>query len=176
MRRITCQKQKEKQHISPNGNSIESVEFLPGVVSATTWLELNKLPWMTVLSQWEVSFPARQASLRQHSKVSHIIHSFPHLAEEFGYQLLDIDYRKQNLGNPADPSKKRNLLFEPIAQYISKNTKDPSAKDLCRGLKENMFDFFIPNVQGVSVIFTAHCKERSTPICHYFELVIDPRD
>ncbi|XP_062535350.1 uncharacterized protein LOC134204557 [Armigeres subalbatus] len=128
--------QKEKHHISTD-NDLDNEQLLPEVATALAWLEINRFPWATVLSQWELSFPARKADLRQFSKAGQLINTYPHLSNECGYQLLDIEYRKLGLGNPTEPSKKWNSLFEPIAKYISKYAKDPSAKDLSYALRNN---------------------------------------
>ncbi|XP_021711580.1 uncharacterized protein LOC110679873 [Aedes aegypti] len=129
--------QKEKQHTAPNSNDCDSADVLPEVASSLAWLELNSSPWATVLTQWEISFPARKFSLRQFSKSSQLINSYPHLKTKCGYQLLDIDYRLLRLGSPGELLKKWDSLFEPIARYVNKNAKDPSAKDLSLALRDN---------------------------------------
>lgn len=80
--------QKEKQHTAPNSNDCDSADVLPEVASSLAWLELNSSPWATVLTQWEISFPARKFSLRQFSKSSQLINSYPHLKTKCGYQLV----------------------------------------------------------------------------------------
>lgn len=80
--------QREQEHISNNSTQRDNENILPEVASAIAWLEINKFPWTAVLSQWEVSFPARQSALRQFSKANHLFKTYPHLTEQFGYQLV----------------------------------------------------------------------------------------
>lgn len=84
--------------------------------------------------QWELSFPARRSELRKFNKTDPIITTYPHLSEEFGHQLLDIDYRLLGFGNPTVPLKKWSDLFEPIIPYLDKYARDPSSKDLIQAI------------------------------------------
>ncbi|XP_058447179.1 uncharacterized protein LOC131427739 isoform X2 [Malaya genurostris] len=127
----------EQQHVSRKNGDIRNVEHPSEVTLALEWLDINKFPWTTVLTQWEISFSARKVDLRQYSKFIQIIKNYPHLGEEFGYQLLDIDYRKLELGNPTDPSKKWNSMFESVAIYVNKNAKDCTAKSLSQALQNS---------------------------------------
>lgn len=77
----------EKEHMTSEAECSESLHK-PEVASAVAWLELNKYPWTTVLSQWEISFQAREALLQKYAKASSIITTYPHLSEDHGYQLV----------------------------------------------------------------------------------------
>lgn len=48
---------------------------------------------------------------------------------------LDVDFQKLGLGNPSEGSKKWDTLLDQLTVYISKNARDPSAKEFIKSLK-----------------------------------------
>lgn len=65
-----------------------SQEFTAEVEPAVQWLAVNTAPWTTVLSFWEISYPARKPHLKQYSRVLKLINDYPQLQENFGFQLV----------------------------------------------------------------------------------------
>ncbi|XP_058466486.1 uncharacterized protein LOC131439463 isoform X1 [Malaya genurostris] len=142
--RINYIKQSERQRANKEAAHIASIieddskslELTTEEESAVQWLNQNISPWSTVLTLWEISFRARKQYLKQSNRVQQLINEYPQLQEEFGYQLLDIDYRNLGLGDPSECFKKWDTIFEPVAQYVNKNAKDPSSKRLLQGLRD----------------------------------------
>ncbi|XP_058461877.1 uncharacterized protein LOC131436914 [Malaya genurostris] len=82
------------------------------------------------MSHWEITFPDRKVMLRDKRKFTKLLDKYPQIQDEFGYQLLDIDYQLLGFGNPSEKQKKWALLLDPIAEYVAKNGKDLSVKEL----------------------------------------------
>ncbi|XP_065078406.1 uncharacterized protein LOC135701518 [Ochlerotatus camptorhynchus] len=146
---------RDKEHFAPIAEGdIESQELSAEVEAAVQWLTVNTAPWTTVIALWEVSYHARKRYLKQYSRAQKLIDDYPQLREKFGFQLLDIDFRKLSLGKPTDHSRKWETLFEPIARYASKHGKDSSTKRLIEGLRNPTFSTDVHLLQLLHVLST----------------------
>lgn len=65
----------------------------PEILKALTWLNLNRQPWSSVPVHWEITFPDRQHLLKDRRKVNKLLKKYPHIGEEFGFQLVSIYIR-----------------------------------------------------------------------------------
>lgn len=82
LRRLRAEE--NRQTSSTNSETIIAPEVLNGI----SWLQLNRLPWTNVLSQWEITFPDRKVLLADQKKISNLLTKYPHFKEEFGFQLV----------------------------------------------------------------------------------------
>ncbi|XP_065078148.1 uncharacterized protein LOC135701317 [Ochlerotatus camptorhynchus] len=141
--RINYIRQSERKRIKEEDDHVKGIKqpdtntrvANPEALNAISWLQLNRSPWSSVLVQWEISFPERCRDLKNSNKFSSVLESYPHLSDETGYQLLDIDFRLLGYGDPAVGERKWRTLIDDIALYIAKHAKDPSAKELLQILR-----------------------------------------
>ncbi|XP_055537691.1 uncharacterized protein LOC129725660 [Wyeomyia smithii] len=104
---------------------LENIE-LPEVTNAISWLQLNRAPWNSVLDNLQTSFPGRQELLKNKKKAAKLSTTYPHLEDEFGFPLLDIDYQLLGFGDPSEGQGKWARLIDPVRKYISTYGKDIS--------------------------------------------------
>ncbi|XP_062541068.1 uncharacterized protein LOC134209107 [Armigeres subalbatus] len=129
--RINYIRQSDRKKLQAEDNRQTSTGILKNTYStetlkAVSWLQLNHMPWASVLCYWEISFPAREELLQDQKKIAKLLKKYPHLGKEFGFQLIDIDYRLLGFGEQSGCQEKWEQLIDPISKYIAKYGRDVS--------------------------------------------------
>ncbi|XP_055590763.1 uncharacterized protein LOC129742851 [Uranotaenia lowii] len=81
------------------------------VEDALIWLKQYSKPWTTTLDKWKQSFPKRKPQLLKSTNFLDVIRTFRHYSDEYGHQLVDIDFRLLSIGNPYGFQKWDDLIL-----------------------------------------------------------------
>lgn len=118
------------------GTSIDTVDHDEKSVQAYEWLKLNTEPWTTVTDKWPLSITQRKPYLRSYLSVPKLFTLFPHYKSQYGYQLIDEDF-KQLFAGCSDGVVRIAEIRQGVTAFIQKKAVDPSAKGILKLLTEN---------------------------------------
>ncbi|XP_055613582.1 uncharacterized protein LOC129760027 [Uranotaenia lowii] len=153
----------QKNFAPVSNDSVEEVDVL--VNDAVLWLKQYSKPWTTTLDKWNISFPKRRTKLCKSSNFLDLTAEFRHYGDEYGFQLVDIDFRLLGNGNP-DAFNKWERLIPALTRYLNRQYNDELSKDLLYHLTSESSD---SNVKLCSILLLLNNIFKPTKVTREFK-------